>query len=164
MAPNLSLPTRALDSTLRTIMDGICSLNLSKTDYTPPEKLRAAKERCGDAPSRRASVPSPYQDSYSYCGVQANAMYRRGGNSIWADEVRGCLTCMDELEIAPHDAHMFCYEEGTKKSGTFWGTIRGYAEAIDEGSKNLTGSFLRKIGGAVSEGTSSLYGWLKERF
>lgn len=68
---------------------------------------------------------------------------------------------MDEMEVAPHDAHMFCYAEGTKMSGTFWGTARGYAEAIDEGSKNCAGNVMKKVAGTASEGALSFYGWFR---
>jgi hypothetical protein len=161
MAPELSIATRGFDRTVRGIMDYACSWNLPKGESTSPDRLRAAIERCSDAPSRRASVPSPYSDSYRYCGVQANAMYYRGGDSEWANEVRGCLTCMDEMEVAPHDAHMFCYEEGTKKAGTFWGTVRGYGEAVFEAGKDFTSSLFTGAKGIISDGLSGAYTWIK---
>ena len=161
MAPELSVATRVWDRATRAIMDLGCSWSESKDTRTPPARLRAAMERCADAPERSASVASPYSDSSRYCGVQANAMYYRGGDSTWANEVRGCLTCMDEMEVAPHDAHMFCYEEGTKKAGTFWGTVRGYGEAVYEAGKNVASRAVTSTVGAVSEGISSIYGWFK---
>ena len=145
-------------------MDLGCSFTLSKDGVTPPDRLRKAMERCADAPARRASVPSPYPDSYRYCGVNANSMYLRGGDSEWANEVRGCLTCMDEMEVAPHDAHMFCYSEGTKQAGTFWGTVRGYGDAVVEAGKNITSRILTGTASIVSEGLSGAYGWLKGLF
>jgi len=143
MAPEIGAATAALDGTLRQIMDKTCSW-LEPDKSTSADQLRAAKERCSNTSSRLASEPSPYPDSYRYCGVQANAMYYHGGDGEWGNAVRGCLTCMDEMHVAPHDAHMFCYEEGTKRSGNFFGTLRGYAEAVHEALENVAAGLIER--------------------
>lgn len=131
-----SIPTSTLDWGLRKLMHITCTTVFGEESSTPPTTLNNSMKHCKDAPARSSTVPSPYSDSYRYCGVEANAMYYQGGDSEWANEVRGCLTCMDEMDVAPHDAHMFCYKEGTDKAGSLKGTLQGYREAIETALKN----------------------------
>lgn len=127
MAPTTS--SQFLEIPIRELMDGFCSLVETEAS-TPPSRLTRASRNCADAPPREATVPSPYGAEYYYCGIAANDMYYGGGNGEWGDFVRGCLVCMDEYEVAPHDAHSFCYGRATERVESFWSTARGYGEAI----------------------------------
>lgn len=82
-------------------------------------------------------------------------MYYNAGDTKWAQEVRGCLTCMDQEGVEPHDAHMFCYEQGTDKAKGFSETVRGYADAVSTATKNVSG----QVASVTSAGFSSVWKW-----
>lgn len=153
MAPSLS--ARAFDSASRWIMNWYCGG--SDSGSTPFGVARKAQEKCASAPLRSSSTPSPYPNSYNYCDVNANTMYYEAGDNEWAQKVRGCLTCMDREGMNPHDAHLFCYEQGTQKVEGLWGTARGYTKAVYTAAKSRLSDAFDSVGSSIS----SAWGWAK---
>ncbi len=151
-----SIEKSLAEGAIRLFMDPLCA---STADDNGPLSKKSAVKRaeraCADAPERTANVPSPYPDSYSYCRIPANEMYYGGGDSDWANSVRGCLVCMHDEEIHPHQAHEFCYSRATEAS-SFCGTMRGYGEAIDQASKRLAGRQLKADLTALCEATADM--------
>ena len=124
-----SLATRGFDAVSRFVMDKYCAGGEEGLSATGSASLQRAMERCSGAPSRSSSVPSPYPNSYEYCGVNANKMYYEAGDNDWGQQVRGCLVCMDQEGADPHESHIFCYGEGTKKAEGLIETAKGYGKA-----------------------------------
>jgi len=61
---------------------------------------------------------NPYRRCEYYMGVPAECMFELGGNSPWAQFVRGCLVCMHAAGYSQKTAHQYCYRRATYLKGT----------------------------------------------
>lgn len=118
-------------SDLTSILDKWCRLFETPINS---ERFNLATEKCKDSSPLSSLTTSPYPDSYSYCGINANTMYYKGGDSEWSDMVRGCLVCMNENGASSHESHLFCYDIATAKSDSFFDVALGYGKALFTGA------------------------------
>ena len=92
--------------------------------------LDRIKECCKDAdPVSGRGGPNPYPPEYVYAGVSARAMYRVGGETEWAQIVRGCLLCMYQRGAGANESHWYCYIRAAERTGTM-DAIGGFADAV----------------------------------
>lgn len=94
---------------------------------------------CGDTQPQSSAGSLPYSADYSYLGVNANYMYREGGDGHWGNLVRSCLECMYYLGLSANDSHVYCYERSAQRTG-FWPALGGLGSAIWGASKYYVGS------------------------
>jgi hypothetical protein len=62
----------------------------------------------------------PYDPCFTYMMVNANFMYRHGGDGAWGNVVRGCLQCAYRYGTNSTLAHAFCYGSGYQRTAHLW--------------------------------------------
>ena len=61
--------------------------------------------------------------------VNAQLMFKYGGDGQWGQLVRSCLLCMYDFNMSPQQAHGFCYNDAARRVGQT-NAILGYSWAI----------------------------------
>ncbi len=159
-----SVGTRYLNETMLKLMDTVCSDFPSGFSKARPSRqdwsnLQLAKQTCYGAAPRSSFSRSPYSASYSYCGVNANDMYYNAGDGDWANVVRGCLTCMDDFQISPHTAHLFCYDVASNRVQSLWSTARGYGGAVAEATLDYAKSAWHALTNRAEKALGFIANW-----
>ncbi|MBI2678494.1 MAG: RHS repeat protein [Candidatus Koribacter versatilis] len=118
--------------------------------------IRAAAKCCRNAPpvSSDAGAP-PYDPCFSYMYVNANFMYRNGGDSGWGQVVRGCLQCSYKYGTDSTAAHAFCYAVGYDRTKKWWDPL------TMEWSANY--GLVRAVGGAAVSLLDQGLQWVGQR-
>lgn len=87
-------------------------------------------QRCCSTVSPMSSTgPNPYRFDQLYFGTPAREMFTNGGDNKWGQIVRSCLVCELSGGVGMADAHHFCYQSATERTGLAQ-TVQGYARAI----------------------------------
>ncbi len=72
-------------------------------DLNPPSLPSSSKECC------------KYKSSDEYANTSAKCFCKCAGDSPWSNYVRGCLRRLYDEGVAPHTAHMLCYDAADAK-------------------------------------------------
>jgi RHS repeat-associated protein len=116
--------------------------------------IRVAIKCCQDASPVSADTGSPpYDPCFSYMFVNANYMYRNGGNGAWGQIVRGCLLCAYRYGSDSSAAHAFCYASGYQRTSHWW----------DPSSLSGNSGFARAVAGATAGLGNQAYDYIKNR-
>ncbi len=92
---------------------------------------------CANVDPMSSSQPNPYSPSDTYMGINAQDMFKNGGDGPWGNIVRGCLVCMLKHGAGMHEAHMFCYNNASQRTSAS-NTAVGFATAVGAAASSAT--------------------------
>ena len=72
----------------------------------------------------------------TYMIVNAQAMFRNGGNGPWRKTARGCLACMHGHGAGMGASHAFCYVNAFQRTTALQG-VEGFAQAVGAATATL---------------------------
>ena len=107
--------------------------------------IKTAVKCCQDtAPVSSDTGAPPYDPCFNYMWVNANLMYRHGGDGTWGKIVRGCLKCAYQYGAESNAAHVFCYGEGYRRQPLWMQAIEpidrfGFGRAVAGAAGSIAG-------------------------
>ena len=84
---------------------------------------------CSNEEPMPSSAPNPYGKDDTYMLINADLMFKYGGDGAWGQIVRSCLVCMLKHGADMHEAHMFCYGNATDRTSISQ-TAAGLGQAV----------------------------------
>ena len=110
--------------------------------------VRQQFQSCQDAPPMLGSAPNPYSLTDTYRAINAQAMFKNGGDGPWGQDVRGCLACMHAQGADVNGSHWACYAHGFEETNLAQG-LSGFAKAVVTGGETLFSQLQFTVGPPV---------------